>query len=246
MENRYRDSGFDFSKMGDTIRFVTLKNWQFSCADDKETFEGLLENLNASPSTLRLPVNSNANAEKYLSQGLIPLNYTQKQGNNSISWYHSPFITGENNHQLSLPIHSSDELLLTNPYNSLVDVSYAAAWELGRLLTLKSTKISIALYNWKSNHRQQLASQEDTILHLPISSTKIDPTKTSDAAIVEQWFAELSILKGVPFNYLVPDESMLPIESIRFFQALTLYMGEGLDTKPLQMMYFLSRWVTPN
>jgi len=31
------------------------------------------------------------------------------------------------------------------------------------------------------------------------------------------WFSKLSVLKGLPFNYLVPEESMLPENSIRFF-----------------------------
>ena len=31
------------------------------------------------------------------------------------------------------------------------------------------------------------------------------------------WLSRLSLLHGVPFNYLVPDEKMLPPESIRFF-----------------------------
>ena len=33
------------------------------------------------------------------------------------------------------------------------------------------------------------------------------------------WFANLAMLEGVPFNYLVPDERMLPPESIRFFHV---------------------------
>lgn len=34
---------------------------------------------------------------------------------------------------------------------------------------------------------------------------------------VSAWFAQLRVLNGVPFNYLVPDQRMLPPESIRFF-----------------------------
>ncbi|MEZ4685871.1 MAG: hypothetical protein R3B47_07325 [Bacteroidia bacterium] len=34
---------------------------------------------------------------------------------------------------------------------------------------------------------------------------------------IEQWLSKLSLLKGLPFNYLVPDERMLPVESIRYF-----------------------------
>lgn len=34
---------------------------------------------------------------------------------------------------------------------------------------------------------------------------------------ISKWLGRLRLLKGVPFNYLVPDEQMLPPESIRFF-----------------------------
>ncbi len=36
---------------------------------------------------------------------------------------------------------------------------------------------------------------------------------------VSSWFESLRKLEGVPFNYLVPDERMLPAESIRFFRV---------------------------
>lgn len=36
-------------------------------------------------------------------------------------------------------------------------------------------------------------------------------------AEVTDWLARLVLLYGVPFNYLIPDEEMLPRESIRFF-----------------------------
>ncbi|MEM0995442.1 MAG: hypothetical protein AAGN35_00095 [Bacteroidota bacterium] len=57
-----------------------------------------------------------------------------------------------------------------------------------------------------------------------------------------QWLTDLGNLHGVPFNYLVPDEGMLPPESIRFFYldpnwiaALTdgaLSIGRNLDPNP--------------
>jgi hypothetical protein len=34
---------------------------------------------------------------------------------------------------------------------------------------------------------------------------------------VADWLSRLTLLQGVPFHYLVPDEAMLPPESIRFF-----------------------------
>jgi hypothetical protein len=41
-----------------------------------------------------------------------------------------------------------------------------------------------------------------------------DPNMPNDLA---SWLSRLALLYGVPFNYLVPDEGMLPPESIRFF-----------------------------
>ncbi len=35
--------------------------------------------------------------------------------------------------------------------------------------------------------------------------------------ILKNWLAELMLLKGIPFDHLVPDERMLPKESVRFF-----------------------------
>src|ERR1044072_2152613 len=35
---------------------------------------------------------------------------------------------------------------------------------------------------------------------------------------ISKWLGRLRNLEGVPFNYLVPDERMLPPESIRFFR----------------------------
>jgi hypothetical protein len=44
-------------------------------------------------------------------------------------------------------------------------------------------------------------------------------TPASPPDVVVQWLGSLMSLQGVPFSYLVPDEGMLPPESIRFFQV---------------------------
>jgi hypothetical protein len=47
-----------------------------------------------------------------------------------------------------------------------------------------------------------------------IQAALTDPDMPDDLA---SWLSRLALLNGVPFNYLVPDERMLPQESIRFF-----------------------------
>ncbi|WP_094569986.1 hypothetical protein [Mucilaginibacter xinganensis] len=58
-------------------------------------------------------------------------------------------------------------------------------------------------------NRVAVFSQPSAILN-----TIIDPIIPDNLAA---WLSKLALLSGVPFNYLVPDERMLPLESIRFF-----------------------------
>ncbi|MDB9389651.1 hypothetical protein [Microcystis aeruginosa] len=225
LEGRYNNNGFDFKGAvnNDNIRLVSLKSWSFSCVDEKQNFQGLLTHLNREPSTLRLPQVNNTEAEKYLSMGYVPLPHFLRQGGKTFSWYHSPLITGNNpNNNITLPIRTADKLIIYNPDNGIFDLSYSAAWELGRLLTLQSKNLSVSLYNWKRTHRQSL---QNTETHLPVYNQP--NTELPDS--IYNWFEDLSLLKGVPFNYLVPDEQMLPVESIRFFYLDSLWIECLLD-----------------
>ena len=229
VENRYTDDGFDFSEMGDTVRLVTLKNWWFSCEDDNECFEQLLLNLDRNPKTLRLPENSNADAERYLKSGYVPLQHNTLTGKQTVSWYRSPLITGKDSQEISLPAHSSDELVIKNTYNQLIDVSYSAAWELGRLLTLQAKKVSVDLFNWKRSHSHNFQKTEEALFHLPLKPIEEVSDDRPTSNTIQKWFQELSFLKNIPFNYLVPDEKMLPVESIRFFQIDRTWIDCLLD-----------------
>jgi hypothetical protein len=46
---------------------------------------------------------------------------------------------------------------------------------------------------------------------------------------IERWLARLALLEGVPFNYLVPHEAMLPPESIRFFHLDLQWVDAMID-----------------
>ncbi|MEM9273009.1 MAG: hypothetical protein AAGA80_08615 [Cyanobacteria bacterium P01_F01_bin.143] len=229
VENRYTKQGFNFSGTGETIRLVTLKNWWFSCTDKNECFEQLLLNIDQTPNTLRLPENSNPDVERYFKNGYVPLRHHTLKGTDTISWYRSPLITGNSTQDISLPARSSDELIIKNIYNKLIDVSYSAAWELGRLLTLQSKKVSVDLFNWKRSHSHNFQQKEETLFHLPLKPTEDIGDDYHSANSLNNWFQELSLLKNIPFHYLVPDEKMLPVESIRFFQIEQAWVNCLLD-----------------
>lgn len=43
------------------------------------------------------------------------------------------------------------------------------------------------------------------------------------------WLTKLKLLYGIPFNYLVPDEQLLPMETLRFFQLDTDWINALTD-----------------
>jgi hypothetical protein len=238
VEGRYKYEGdkivFDHqgAQEGDSIRLVSLKSWRFTCADKNYGFTGftwLLQHLDHS-SSLRLPDPEPKGADpsimgvakRYLAMGCVPLPHAMRQGNKTVSWYRGPLVPGNNTtKEFPLPIRSADELVYYDETSGMFDVSYAAAWELGRLLALQSKSFAISLYRWKRSHSRELKDAATQLEHLRFDGPTL-ALEIPEAVI--SWFENLTLLEGVPFHYLVPDERMLPAESIRFFQIDPIWM----------------------
>jgi hypothetical protein len=167
-----------------------------------------------------------------LLMGYVPMDHHLRQGGRTVSFYRSPFVP--------LPVPPApvayysgpDAATAYDPQTGLFDVSYAAAWQLGQLLALRSASIASALYQWKrAVTRQQAVAAEDALLTRRLAGARVFPSvlrpRSAAAAAtppplpddVVAWFGGLASLHGVPFSYLVPDERMLPPESIRFFHV---------------------------
>ncbi|CCI06420.1 hypothetical protein [Microcystis aeruginosa] len=219
LEERYdKDSGkFDYQGAGpnDLIRLVSLTSWSFTCVDSKHNFDALLINIDHKPDTLRLPSFGNDAAKKYIDLGYVPLHHALRQGDKTISWYHSPLSTGQSSDNLTAPVAIADQLMRYDPNTGMFDVSYAMAWQLGRMLTLQNQPLAVEIFNWKRSKAQDLHQIQQQVLHLPFQSTT-EINQDLPTAIAS-WFQDLELLKNVPFNYLVPDTRLLPPESLRFF-----------------------------
>lgn len=292
------------------VRLVTFSNWQFGVNDEARDFEDLVaQTLDVedatvdAPSTLRLPAvpsmdatPANQTVSNALKMGYIAMNHKTRMGDQTISWYRGPFSPYAVADDLETrTARSADSLIRYDVNTGLYNVSYAAAWQLGRLLALRKIEVAQALHDWKI--RQNLAAiremeqkvierslPEDvmTMVNSARSMEETTPASLGTAVLqsllrqeeqlvaetaqigarasrqvedrsgfpdvsaselrkmlndesarslvggtgsqkedlpesVKKFLGELSLFQGIPYNYLVPDERMLPFESLRFF-----------------------------
>src|ERR1044072_6048277 len=235
---------FDVNK---TYRLVSLTSWNFGVITSDVGFTDLLETAHdndtdkssneASKNVLRMPTldpnavqpkpGTNAKINGLYRQGLVPLPHQTRQGNQLVSWFRGPLLPGSTKQVVDftkLNVTAADQLVQYDSNLGMFDVSYAAAWELGRLLMLRRRRISVAFYNWKRVQSQ--AAKQISMLHLPFARQSRS-LGLPDA--VNDWFAGLGMLNDVPYNSLVPDARELPQPSIRFFSVDSSWMAYLLD-----------------
>lgn len=231
LEGRYgSDKTFSHQDAGadDKARLVSLMTWEFFCEDPTKDFKGILEGLNSkivSGPDGKPQRDPDAHVAATFCLPIVPLPHFFRTGQASASWYHGPFVPNAPTSsdielmqpQQKVKAQAADALLLFDETSGLFDVSYAAAWELGRMLTLHNTRVALDLFHWKRSHAHSLHAARRLLEFghgLPVGKTRQTP-QIADS--VDKWFAELSLLQHIPFNYLVPDDRLLPQESLRIF-----------------------------
>ncbi|HKB42240.1 MAG TPA: hypothetical protein VKD72_37785, partial [Gemmataceae bacterium] len=81
------------------------------------------------------------------ARGFTGLNHVMRQGEQTVSWYRGPLVplNYDKPKKQQEPVSCADELLRYDPDTGLFDVTYAAAWQLGRLLALQNQSFALAL-----------------------------------------------------------------------------------------------------
>jgi hypothetical protein len=319
------------------VRLVVLASWSFvSNPSAGEGFAqlmaGLLPTGDSGALLPRVPVPASAPASaavNRLALGYVPVDYRLATGETTFGWYRGP-LTPFPAPPLPAPADGSShyataaELTVYAQGQGVFDVSYAAAFEAGRLAALADRGFAVALVNarraafqtvaaaqtrlasplaaaatptavatpstalatasatgatakapapapvgrpsWQrfgallrdgmgaeltealasvpqpttdtaAAAAQPTSAQPAAAVPIPPPATTTDPVAQMRAVLaradvsdllaaqafggamdpVTDWLARLALLHGVPFRHLVPDERMLPVESVRFF-----------------------------
>ncbi len=151
------------------VRLVVLKKWSFSCTAPHETFKGSFQHLTYGPLQLPYsppvfsppsPTNEELAAESTvknaLAMGYTALNHHTRWGDQTISWYRGPLLPYKTLPVVisplsasPVPLSTADEALRYDPELGMLDASYAAAWQLGRLMAMREKSFAYSLYQWK-------------------------------------------------------------------------------------------------
>lgn len=239
LENRYKANAFDFqgATATDRIRLVVLYAWSFTCSHEGRGFADVIQGLSMDSFSCPVPVTAEASstamsaAQPMLMSGYSPVPHQMRRGGQSVSWYRGPLIpTSPAETDRFTAARSSDIWLKYHEQMGMIDVSYAAAWDLGRLLSLRNQSFSDNLYQWKrefirNKHFHDQHGKFDTH-HL---KTSADTGEIPMPEVIKDFLERLSKLEEIPFHYLMPQESMLPEESIRFFQLDFLWVYALMD-----------------
>lgn len=295
------------------LRLVSLYSWSFACASDggtsfQERVEALAkpgESAGALDLALRLPFTKQGSsaadneAGARMGLGYVPILYSVDTGEKLLSWYRGP-LTPQAPQSVS-PLTtaqggsktSAENLLIYNQDHAVFDVSYSAAWTLGRLLGISRSTGRNGLSGLYEAARRTM-NEVVARLSTPTEITGVDsrtmttpealadatparsrlfrqlaehygtsqvreetagpaellpPGAAGVAAALERdevrtllrervshaaestadFFDALRLLRGIPFNYLVPDGRLIPQESIRFFYIDKYWISALLD-----------------
>ena len=225
------------------VRLIVPGSWSFQ-NDPKghDTFAGLMQELkkNAAVFGIALPGSTgHAHVDNALKRGYVPLDYKPLQSTPGMAWYRGP-LSPFPRQRLNRPaFERADAALIFDDKNGLMDVSYASAWELGRLLALSSPAFAKGLHLFveRDQNAAEFANEIEKFLEQHRGSFK-DPStippspakeKIKIADDLVEWIARLVLLYPVPFHYLVPNHSLLPSESLRFFHLDDNWINALID-----------------
>jgi hypothetical protein len=199
-------SGDRPSGLPGTVRLAVLKHWTY--VSEGPTFEELLEGLSRDNEDrketdvwLRVTPPPGATADKAvldaLDLGYTALTHSTRQGGQTVSWYRGPLVPRRLYTGAYHAIHANaDEALRYDATTGLFDVSYSAAWQLGRLLALQKSDFANSLLHRKSGYvAEEVLKEADGMLKAEHNNGGVDGQKAKlllqddlMVAILTEWW----------------------------------------------------------
>jgi len=179
MEKYLPGSGYPgANKLNLPVRSAVLSSWSFQC-DKGNTFKASMMALEVR--RLCVPwhggkfADLSSDAEKQVYHacelGYTALNHSTRLGEKAVSWYRGPLVPFDLTKQTVYRfLPAADAAVRYNPLDGMMDVTYATAFQLGRLLALQDRYFATALYAY----RKQVRTQVNQILSLKSAQSMLN------------------------------------------------------------------------
>ena len=126
------------------VRLVALYTWPFTC-EGTATFRELMQALDtAMIGSVREPGHP-----QLTDTGHLRLHLSDRAGSQQTAWYRGPLVPYELTRDPLGPYHSADQARRATPETGAEDISYAAAFEVGRLLAVADARLAQELMRWR-------------------------------------------------------------------------------------------------
>jgi hypothetical protein len=123
---------------------VVLHTWQFTC-DGTGTFGELMTNLDSGMIGQVATPGKPAVADT----GHLRVTLQARAGAKEVAWYRGPLVPFPLTRDPLGPYHSADQALRVTPDTGAEDLTYAAAFEVGRLLAAADARLAQELMRWR-------------------------------------------------------------------------------------------------
>ena len=158
----------------DRVRLISLTGWTFTSRARGEAFADVMQRLDTGP--LRMPdalgepaaMEDGTSApdpdprdpamliRKALALGYTAADYRTRLGENTVAWYRGPLLPVAIKPNPQPPFATAEAALVYDPETGMFDVSFAAAWQAGRLLALAERDVATELAAWVRRARRRL------------------------------------------------------------------------------------------
>ncbi len=133
-------------------RLVLLHSWQFVC-EGNGTFFDLMQNLDVG----MIGKVEVAGQPPLTDTSHLPIELHDRGGTEETSLYRGPLVPFILTRDTLGPYHSADQARRATPEAGVEDISYAAAFEVGRLLAAADARLAQELMRWRRQAYQQSA-----------------------------------------------------------------------------------------
>lgn len=141
----------------DNTRLVLLQSWSFECtrgSSFRELMQGLDVGMVGEVRGLRAPTVTDT--------GHLALDHRDLSGAAEKVWYRGPLVPFPLTRDALGPYHAADQARIVSPETGAEDISYAAAFEVGRLLAAADGRLAQELMRWR-RHAYAQSMRQSTI-----------------------------------------------------------------------------------